>query len=458
MIIRARTVVTMDSPPIENGAVVVSENRIVDVGKFDEIKIRNTGEIVDLGEQALLPGLINAHCHLDYTCLRGKISPQKTFADWVRAINAEKAKLAPKDYLASINEGFAEAKRFGTTAIANLTAFPELVSKIHAPIRTCWFAELIDVRAPESASELVDSAFKSLRSSSECADMSAHSTGRTRRGELSKRRHVAELQSPGCGLAPHALFTASRGLFRRCEEIAERENILLTTHLAESREEMEMFRDASGPLYEFLKSIGRSMDDCGDKTPLELFLGASGRRALSYWIVAHLNELTRSDFDFLEKSNARFQIVHCPRSHKYFGHGTFAFERLRSFGFNICLGTDSLASNETLSSFADMRAFQKKFPSVSAEEILQMATINPARALRQENALGQIRPGFGGDLVAVPCADSRDVFEQIIAFDGPVNFLMVNGKCERMLELPAPAMTTSKPIKSDIAAAKSAAP
>src|ERR1700757_5259997 len=162
MIIRARTVVTMDEPPIENGAVAVFENQIVDVGKFDEIKKRNACEIVDLGEQALLPGLINAHCHLDYTCLRGKIPPQKSFSDWIRAINVEKAKLSPNDYVASINEGFAEAKRFGTTTIANLTAFPKLIPQIQAPIRTWWLAELIDVREPERANELVDSAVKAL--------------------------------------------------------------------------------------------------------------------------------------------------------------------------------------------------------------------------------------------------------------------------------------------------------
>ena len=85
--------------------------------------------VVDLGEQALLPGLINAHCHLDYTCLRGKIPRQKSFTDWIRAINAEKSKLSPVDFIASINEGFAETKRFGTTTIANLTAFPELVRR-----------------------------------------------------------------------------------------------------------------------------------------------------------------------------------------------------------------------------------------------------------------------------------------------------------------------------------------
>src|SRR5947208_494467 len=289
MIVRARTVVTMDGAPIENGAVVVSANRIVDVDKFDEIKTRNAGEAIDLGDQALLPGLINTHCHLDYTCLRGKIPPQKTFADWIRAINAEKAKLSPKDYLASINAGFAQAKRFGTTAIANLTAFPELVSQITSPIRTWWFAELIDVRAPERANEIVDLAIESLKS--------AHNWG----------------------LAPHALFTASKNLYERCQEIAQRENVLLTTHLAESREEMEMFRDASGPLYEFLKGIGRPMDDCGNETPLERFLDLIGRggspnrpqaievnRRYQPWSIAHLNELTESDFKRLENANGQF--------------------------------------------------------------------------------------------------------------------------------------------------------
>jgi cytosine/adenosine deaminase-related metal-dependent hydrolase len=413
MIIRARTVVTMDGPHIENGAVVVGANRILDVGKFDEITARNDGEILDLGEQALLPGLINAHCHLDYTCLRGKISPQKSFADWIREINAAKAKLDLQDYLASINEGFAEAKRFGTTTIANLTAFPELISQIDAPIRAWWFAELIDVRAPERAAELVDLAIEWL----------------------------GKAQPPGApwGLAPHALFTGSKNLYRCCEEIARRENISLTTHLAESCEEMEMFRDGSGALYEFMKSIGRDMEDCGYKTPLELFLGAPGHarsatglqaggRALQAWIIAHLNELTESDFELLEKSEERFHIVHCPRSHDYFGHNQFAFERLRLLGFNICLGTDSLASNQSLSLFDEMRAFQTQFPDTSPKEFFRMVTVNPARALRQKSALGQIIRGAHADLLAVPFSGD-DVLEEIIAFTGEP-WMMIDGEVQ----------------------------
>src|SRR4030095_12285217 len=110
----------------------------------------------------------------------------------------EKAELSHEDYVASINEGFAEAKRFGTTTIANLTAFPELISQIQAPVRTWWFAELIDVRAPGRGDEIVDLAIESLKS------------------------------APNWGLAPHAPFTASRELYRRCQGVGRREKVLLT--------------------------------------------------------------------------------------------------------------------------------------------------------------------------------------------------------------------------------------
>ena len=400
MIVRAHTVVTMDGAPIENGAVAISGNRIIDLGSFDEVERRNSGEIVDLGEQALLPGLINAHCHLDYTCLRGKIPPQKSFADWIRAINAEKAKLSGADYLSSITEGFAEAKRFGTTTVANLTAFPELISQIHSPIRTWWFAELIDVRSPEQANEIVDLAIEALKPAENWA------------------------------LAPHALFTASADLYRCCEEIAQRENVLLTTHLAESREETSMFQEASGPLYEFMKSIGRPMSDCGRMTPLAAFIGVD--RALpTEWIVAHLNELAESDFDLLETAERKFHVVHSPRSHHYFAHNRFPFERLRALKFNVCLATDSLASNQSLSLFAEMRTFQRNEPGLSPDKIFEMVTVNPALALDQSRhggTLGRIRPGFQADLISIPRSGGANLFEEIVAFDGPIDWMMVNGR------------------------------
>jgi len=404
MIIRARVVVTMDGPPIENGAVAISGDRITDVGKFSDISKRNSDrEVVDVDEQALLPGLINAHSHLDYTCLRGKIPRQESFTDWIRAINAEKAELSPEDYVVSINQGFAEAKLFGTTTIANLTAFPELISQIQTPIRTWWFAELIDVRDPSRANEIADLAVETVKSAEHW------------------------------GLAPHAPFTASANLYRRCEEMTRSEDVLLTTHLAESREEMTMFRDSSGPLYRFMQEIGRSMDDCGEKTPVALFSeivrdSSTPLGMTENWIVVHLNELVDNDLDLMERSASKFSIVHCPRTHEYFGHSPFQFHKLRELGFNICLGTDSLASNDDLSLLAEMRAFQKTFPDVSPEEILKMVTINGARALRQENVLGKLRPGFLADLIAIPIARPTSAFEEIIGFDQSVNWSMIGGQ------------------------------
>jgi cytosine/adenosine deaminase-related metal-dependent hydrolase len=411
MIIRACSIVTMDGPPIENGAVAVSEDRITEVGKFPEISARHSAqEVVDLGEQALLPGLINAHCHLDYTCFRGTIPRQKSFTDWIRVINAEKAKLSPEDYVASINEGFAEAKRFGTSTIANLTAFPELVSHIQSPIRTWWFAELIDLRDPSRANEIVDAALEQLKATEHW------------------------------GLAPHAPFTASANLYRRCEEIAGSKDVLLTTHLAESREEMSMFRDGNGPLYEFMKEIGRDMSDCGCETPIEQFVDVTGRggspnrpRAIEVnrpYLVVHLNELSGKDLGLLARVSKHFAIVHCPRSHDYFGHSPFQFHKLRELGFNICLGTDSLASNDDLSLFAEMRAFQKKFPNVRPEDILKMVTVNSAHSLHQENSLGKVRSGFVADLIAVPCERSTSAFEEILGFDQPVSWSMVGGQVQ----------------------------
>jgi aminodeoxyfutalosine deaminase len=214
-------------------------------------------------------------------------------------------------------------------------------------------------------------------------------------------------------------------LYARCEEIARRENVPLTTHLAESQGEMEMFRDAGGPAYRFLSDIGRPMDDCGHDTPLSLFLRT--RSVDERWIVAHLNELDPGDFDLLART-PRFHVAHCPRSHAFFDHAPFALERLRALGFNVALGTDSLASNSSLSLFAEMRELSRKEPQLSPREIVEMATVNGARAIGQSNRLGCIVKGAAADLIALPIKTGVDVFQDIVAFDDAVSWMMVNGE------------------------------
>src|SRR5438046_8639014 len=104
----------------------------------------------------------------------------------------------------------------------------------------------------------------------------------------------------------------------------------------------------------------------------------------------------------LENANGRFHVVHCPRSHDYFKHSHFPFKRLDSLGFNVCLGTDSLASNENLSLFAEMRVFQRSEPGISPDESLKMATVNAPSALHQENMVGRIWARMRADLCGSP--------------------------------------------------------
>jgi cytosine/adenosine deaminase-related metal-dependent hydrolase len=396
MIIRAATVVTMDGAPISNGAVAIENERIVEVGTFEDVRRSHSAEVLDLGERILLPGLINAHCHLDYTGLRGKIASTDSFTAWIRSINAQKERLSPAAYAEAIRVGIAEAADFGTTSLISFEAFPNLASEIKSAIRIWWLGELIDVRSPEKAQTMVSSAINALKNL-------AH-----------------------WGLAPHAPFTASGPLYRESEQVTAREHRLLSTHLAESREEMQMFRDATGPLYQFLKSIGRNMDDCGRETPVAHFLSMVS--APNHWIVAHLNEIAGSDFELLERVQPKFSIVHCPRSHQYFGHARFAFDQLRQLGFNICLGTDSLASVDSLDLFREMQTFSDKYPSVASEDIVQMVTTNPARAVCCEDSLGRIRAGCYADLIAINRDDARNAFEAIINQTGPVAWAMISGK------------------------------
>jgi cytosine/adenosine deaminase-related metal-dependent hydrolase len=400
MIIRSRIVVPMVGEPINNGAIAIVGNVIAGVGRFEDVKANHGGDVLDLGEQIVLPGLINAHCHLDYTLLRGQIPPQKSFTDWIRAINSHKAALSEEDYIASIGAGLAEVQKFGTTSLLNLEAFPELLPRIsRPPLRAWWCAEMIDVRERVPVHEVSENLHNWFEAHPEWLG--------------------------GFALAPHAPFTASAQLFAAAAEISRKYHVPVTTHVAESREEMQMFRDANGSLFDFLKSIGRQLDDCGSSTPFSSL--TRGHAVDERWILAHLNELTEGDFDLLTRAK-KFHIAHCPRSHAFFGHTPFELRRLQTLGFNICLGTDSLASNSSLSLFSEMRELLRKEPWISPREVLTMATVNGAHAIGRADSLGRISPGFCADLIAIPSAETgRSVFDAIVTFEGTIPWIMVNG-------------------------------
>ena len=402
---RARFLVTMDGPPIEDGGMLVCDDEIMAVGKYADLQGLTGGENVDLGEVILMPGLINAHCHLAFSSMRHLIVCQSSFAKWIQRINSAKRNLTDEDYLDATYAGATELLRHGTTTVVNIESFPELLDREpKLPLRTWWCYEMLDIRMRNHSDESMHGALKFFESSK--SEMTRYS------------------------LSPHAPYTASARLYQLAQQAAQLNDLLLTTHVGESAEEMQMMRDASGPLYEFLKSIGRDMSDCGGTTPLRHLIEHGNLRPEN--LLVHLNELEDDDYDLMTKwaNGDRIHVAHCPKSHQFFRHTPFPYERLSGVHANISLGSDSLASNDKLNLFSEMQNFSVTHPDVSPVEILEMVTRNPALTLRKAAKLGVLRAGAKADAIALNISDvSRNlIYETILHYQEAISWMLVGGK------------------------------
>lgn len=404
MILRARLVLPMAGPPIENGAILVSGERIRSVGPWVEAGTR--GDVADLGEVVLLPGLINAHCHLDYTGMAGKISPPRSFADWIKTIVALKAEWSYTEFADSWLKGAEMLLRSGTTTVADVEAVPELLPEMWqaTPLRVISFRELINLKNA-AAEPLVR----------DVAEKWAALPNADRRA----------------GLSPHAPYTTSAELLSVAAHEARKRGWLLTTHVAESEQETDMFMYRHGPLYDWLKGQ-RDMSDCGYGSPIHHLEQADylGDNLLA----VHVNYLWRDDAATLGKYGV--SVVHCPRSHEYFRHLFFPRRELAAAAVNVCLGTDSLASMRKargklpeLNMFAEMRALASNEPELAPQNILEMATINGAKALKRDGEIGVLREDALADMIAIPFSGRAEtVYDHLVHFEGAVHASMIGGQ------------------------------
>lgn len=400
MILRARYVLPMDQPPIEDGAVVIEGDTVTAVGKTAEIRAAHAGELRDLGERVLAPGLINAHCHLELTRLRGEVEWRGSFIEWLLQLVAAKKLHSDKDYLSGFQIGLEQLTGSGTTTIVDVTSMPAILHQIlPTKLRVWWCLELIDLNRSEDAKGIATEALEFI---------AAHPDVRG-----------------GFGFSPHAPYTVSAELYRLSAQYSRARNILLTTHLAESQEEDDMIRRGTGSMYDYFLRAQRDMRDCKRTGPSQLLaeFGVLGPNCLA----AHANCLTPLDMALLKQTGTH--VVHCPKTHRYFHRGTPLVQALREQGINVCLGTDSMASNDTLSMLDEMQTLARMFPRMSAQELLEMATLNGAKALRQEGKLGRIAPGAWADLIAAPLeGPGGDPYEAIVYANKEVSFSMVGGE------------------------------
>lgn len=409
MILRARTILPIARRPIEDGAVVVAGGHITKVGRWKDIA-PDVGRhpLSDLGDVILLPGLINAHCHLDYTDMAGRVPPQKSFVNWIKLITAAKAEWSYTEFAESWIRGARMLLESGTTTVADMEAVPELLPEVWSatPLRVISFLEMTGVKSRRDPAMILREAVDVIRSLP---------NGRCRGG-----------------LSPHAPYSTVPQLLRLSVASARDNAWPVCTHVAESQQEFDMFVHARGEMFEWLRRNERDMADCGRGTPVQ-HLEHSGLLSDNL-IAVHANYLAEGDVALLGKR--RVSVAHCPRSHAYFQHDPFPFRELSRANVNICLGTDSLATvfkkrSETvrLSMFDEMAAFAAAHPDVEARSVVTMATINGAKALGLAGKAGEISPRTFADLIAIPYDGKiKNAWDAIVHHQGEVTATMIAGE------------------------------
>ena len=390
LLVRADRAITLDGPVVEDAALLVEGGAIAAVGPAAELQARApAAERIDLPGMTLLPGLINAHAHLDYTRLRGRLPGGASFSKWAMAMIAAKRRLTAADYEASVRSGLEELMRHGTTTVLEVSS-SYAIARVAAetPVRLAVFGEVLGLNP--------------LRA------------GRTIRRF---RRAMVAAWPPNVivqGMAPHAVYSISKRLMKLIRRELERRPMSITVHLLESSNEPRI-----NPWFDPRRAVS-VLDN----------YGLLEERTLG----VHVNYPDDEAVAMLAARGA--SVVHCPGSHRFFGHDPFPLEKLREAGVAICLGTDSLASNEALDLVREMRILLEAHPEVTAEEALRMATVAPARFLGLEPKLGVLRPGALADVIAVrtPACLPGEACASVVRHEGEMPWVMIGGRVVRSPE------------------------
>jgi len=234
--------------------------------------------------------------------------------------------------------------------------------------------------------------------------------------------HCRALSHVRVGLSPHAPYTVPPVLLERIVQLSLRNNLPVAMHLAETRDELELLRDGSGPLRNMLQDLGAWRDNAIPLAtrPMSYLRTLAGvDRAL----VIHGNYLDVEEIAFVAERRARMSVVYCPRTHAYFGHDRYPLPEMLKAGVRVVLGTDSRASNPDLDLLQDLRFVARRHPHVPPREIMHMATIAAATALGIDDRKGSLAVGKDADFVVLPIDDhaTSDPYELVLGANSEVS-------------------------------------
>jgi aminodeoxyfutalosine deaminase len=407
-IIAASHLLPITSAPLQGGAVAFEDGVIKAVGPLDDLRRSIAAPVLEYPGHALLPGLVNAHTHLELTHFNAwllrkdlRYTP-RTFVDWIIQVIKVKRTLQPEELTASLQEGLDISLQAGTTMVGDILSDLRLLPAYgDAALSGRIYLEMIGQKPPHIMNP---------------EELQQHLQ------KIPERFHA--------GIAPHTPFTVSAEYFSSIMTAARSLDLPVTMHVAESREEMAFFHDSTGKIAtELYPFVGWEsyIPPPLRTTPVSWINDAGGFGP--DFLAVHLVHVNNSDARIIKQSGAA--VVICPRSNQRLDVGRAPVPLFKSLDIPMALGTDSLASNDSLSLWDEMRFLLELYPDLlTPADLLLMGTLNGARAIGRGTEAGSLEPGKRADFLLVEPLQSpftADLTEQIL-YNSRVSGVWSGGK------------------------------
>jgi 5-methylthioadenosine/S-adenosylhomocysteine deaminase len=397
MLLSAKYVIPITSSYIEDGAVLVREDRIEDVGPAAFLKAKYPDEeIRDMGLSALMPGFVDVHTHMGYTALRGMFG-DLPYSEWKRQVLYCEPFFSEEDWTNSARLGALEAIASGITTVADISGSGcSRIAAADLGMRARIYLEVLTTQADH-----VDAVVEEGLS------------------KISAWQQDEKTGLVDYGLAPGAVYACHPKVFQAIAKAAIEKKIPIAMHLAGSQEETDFIRYGSSPF-----GVHVSEHEHGKITaayPPWLPAGTSPVKYVSNWdildvpdiLAIHCVHVDDEDIEILKAKDVR--VGYCPRINAKLGMGSAPLESLWAAGLTIGMGTDSPAAVDTTDMIDEMRiglmitraTSSVRFLHASSANALRMATIGSARALGIEDKVGSLEVGKQADIIAVDLHNSH---------------------------------------------------
>jgi aminodeoxyfutalosine deaminase len=316
-------------------------------------------------EGLLLPGFVNAHCHLELSYLRQRISEKSGMTSFISQLMHIRNNTGAEEQAAGISEAHEQMLQNGIVAVGDISnSLHTATIKKKKGIHFHTFVEVMGL-ASFRAQQILDAGKKLV-----------HAFGES-----------------SCGLSPHAPYSVSTPLMHLVVQEVIKSGMPLTIHLQESLDEIEFCRTGNGAMGDLFRSLKIPFDDfrLNEEAPIRIILPQL--KEVERILFVHNTFLSKEDLIWAESQHKGITWCLCPKANLYITGELPSVNTLREYTSNIAIGTDSLASNDKLDILDELKVLSRHFPSVPLKDLIQWATINGAKALLMENKVGSLEPG-----------------------------------------------------------------